>query len=420
MHHLDVKTAFLHGELKEVVYVTQPEGFSVKGSENKVYRLHKALYGLKQAPRAWNEKLNSILHGLQFKRCSKEPSLYRKEHRGHLLVVAVYVDDLLVTGSHLDMIMEFKKEMANTFEMNDLGRLSYYLGIEVTQLGDSIVLNQQRYAEKIIEEAGMKGCNATLVPMDVGLKLSKAEKEQGIDEKMYRRNIGCLRYLIHTRPDLAYSVGVLSRYMHEPKQSHGGALKQVLRYLQGTKSHGLVFSRKNAEGLVGYSDSSHNVDPDDGRSTTGHIFYLAGCPITWCSSKQETVALSSCEAEYMAATESAKQAIWLSDLLGEIYGKKRDKVVLRIDNKSAISLAKNPVYHGRSKHIQTRYHFIRECVEFGWVDVEHVAGSMQKADILTKALGRMKFAEMRDLIGMRDVSNGDFKFKEENVEINLN
>lgn len=152
--------------------------------------------------------------------------------------------------------------------------------------------------------------------------------------------------------------------------------------------------------MIGYSDSSHNVDPDDGRSTTGNIFYLNGNPITWCSQKQETVALSSCEAEFMASTETARQAVWLQELLGEIINKESDKVVIRIDNKSAIALTKNPVFHGRSKHIHSRYHLIRECVERYQVAVEHVAGSKQKADILTKALGRLKYKEMKDLIGI--------------------
>ena len=400
LHHLDVKTTFLHGDLKEEVYVSQPEGFVIKGKETKVYKLRKALYGLRQAPRAWNEKLNATLHELKFDRCLKEPSLYKKKEHGHLLMVVVYVDDLLVTGSSLGMIIDFKKDMAAKFDMTDLGKLSYYLGIEVTQRKGSIVLSQEKYAARIIKEAGMKGCNSTQIPMDEGLKLGKADEEKGVDEREYRRNIGCLRYLIHTRPDLACSVGILSRYMHNPKESHKVALKQVLRYLQGTLSHGLIFEARPQEGLVGYSDSSYNVDPDDGKSTTGHIFYFGGNPITWCSQKQEIVALSSCEAEFMAATETAKQAIWLQDLLSELFGGNSKKVVIRINNKSAIALSKNPVFHGRSKHIHTRFHFIRECVEKGLMSIEHVAGVKQKADILTKALGRIKFKEMRQFIGV--------------------
>lgn len=260
VHHLDVKTAFLHGDLKEEVYVRQPEGFEVKGSEEKVYNLSKALYGLKQAPRAWNDKLNQILRELEFTRCSKEASLYQKKRGGHLLIVAVYVDDLLVTGSDLSLIIEFKKEMGTKFEMSDLGKLTYYLGIEVLQHADGITLRQERYASKILSETGMTGCNSTHVPMDMNIKLSKSTEEKSTDEKKYRRSIGCLRYLIHTRPDLSYSIGVLSRYMLDPKESHDAALKHVLRYLQGTVSYGLTYRRSHKPKLIGYSDSSLNVD----------------------------------------------------------------------------------------------------------------------------------------------------------------
>ncbi|KAG7571799.1 Zinc finger CCHC-type superfamily [Arabidopsis suecica] len=404
VHHLDVKTAFLHGELKEDVYVLQPEGFVKEGTEEKVYKLNKALYGLKQAPRAWNNKLNKILLELKFTKYAKEPSLYRKTENDESLVVAVYVDDLLVTGSNLHLILEFKKGMAAQFEMSDLGKLTYYLGIEVIQYEGGIMLKQERYANKILEETGMLDCNATHTPMEVNLKLSKAQEQNGVDEKEYRRNIGCLRYLLHTRPDLSYYVGVLSRYMHEPKESHGVALKQILRYLKGTRSYGLCFTRSNEKRLIGFSDSSHNVDEDDGRSTTGHVFYLNECPITWCSQKQDTVALSSCEAEFMAATEAAKQAVWLQELLGEVIGGLNERVLILLDNKSAIALTKNPVFHGRSKHIHKRYHFIRECVENELVEVDHVPGEIQKADILTKALGRIRFKDMRELIGVQDIA----------------
>lgn len=265
----------------------------------------------------------------------------------------------------------------------------------------------------------MSDCNAVQSPMEPGLSISKCEEEPSIDEKEYRRNIGCLRYLLHTRPDLSFCVGVLSRYMQSPRQSHGVALKQILRYLQGTLKHGLSFRRYTSTKLVGFSDSSHNVDEDDGRSTTGHIFYYSDSPITWCSTKQETVTLSSCEAEFMAATEAAKQAIWLRELLEEIVGEKNEKVTILIDNKSAIALTKNPVFHGRSKHIHRRYHFIRECVEKDLINVKHVPGVEQRADILTKALGRLKFKEMRELVGVEDLSKMDFKFKEEIVESKL-
>lgn len=259
VHHLDVKTSFLHGDLKEEVYVSQPEGFVAKGEESKVYKLNKALYGLHQAPRAWNEKLNKVLGELKFVKCDKEPALYRRQEQNRdVLLVVVYVDDLLVTGTNREMSDDFKRGMSACFEMSDLGKLTYYLGIEVDQHGGGITLKQERYAKRILEETKMQDCNMVHVPMDPSLKLSKAQGEKGVDEREYRRVIGCLRYLLHTRPDLPYSVGVMSRYMAEPKTSHAAAMKQVLRYLKGTLSCGLVFQRGTDSKLVGYSDASHN------------------------------------------------------------------------------------------------------------------------------------------------------------------
>ena len=179
----------------------------MEGSESKVYKLHKALYGLRQAPRAWNDKLNGILKKLCFKRCAKEPSVYHKKMDENMLRVAVYVDDLFVTETNVKIINEFKREIAKNFEMSDLGRLTYYLGIEVIQHQDGITLNQRNYALKILEGECMKDCNSVQTPMDSGIKLSRAEDEEDIDAMAYRRNVGCLRYLLHTRPDLSYCVG---------------------------------------------------------------------------------------------------------------------------------------------------------------------------------------------------------------------
>lgn len=402
IHHLDVKTAFLNGDLNEEVYVNQPEGFEKKGKENRVYRLYKALYGLRQAPRAWNLKLDHVLKSMKFQRCLKETSVYLKRSEDDLLIIAIYVDDLFVTGSSRKIIDQFKEDMSIKFEMSDLGKLTYYLGIEVVQGDDGIRIKQEGYAKGILLDTKMDTCNLTHVPMESNLKISKAEDEQEINATEYRRAICCLRYLVHTRPDLAFSVGVLSRYMQSPRESHGQAMKHVLRYVKGTTNMGLFFKRNVSRDVIGYSDSSHNIDIDDGRSTSGYMFYLGPSLITWTSQKQPTVALSSCEAEFMAATEAAKQAIWLKELLKEIQSVD-EKITLRIDNKSAIALTKNPVFHGRSKHILKKYHFIRECVENEQIEVEHVPGTEQKADILTKPLARIKFKEMRNLIGVQAI-----------------
>ncbi|KAK1432653.1 hypothetical protein QVD17_09551 [Tagetes erecta] len=403
VYHLDVKTAFLHGDLKETVYVKQPEGYERKGEEHKVYKLTKALYGLKQAPRCWNIKLNGVLKELGFKRCAHEQAVYVRVKGIDILILCVYVDDLLLTGNNQAEIDVFKEEMTNKFEMTDMGLLCYYLGIEVIQNEEGILIKQSAYAEKLLEVAGMKGCNETKVPMEAGLKLHKDDQGNEVDPTHYRRLVGSLRYLTHTRPDILYAVGYVSRFMQEPKESHMKAVKHLIRYIKGTTHYGIKYKRTGGGTLIGYSDSNFVTDSEDGRSTSGNVFFYNDCAVSWQSQKQKTVALSSCEAEFMAATLAACQAVWLHGLLEEITVKQQEIVTILVDNKSAIQLMKNPVFHGRSKHISPKYHFIRQCVDKNQVQVDFVSGNMQKADVLTKALPLIKFAEMRFMLGVEDL-----------------
>lgn len=273
VHHLDVKTAFLNGDIKEEVYVTQPEGFIKEGQENLVYRLTKALYGLRQAPRAWYAKLNSCLESLGFMRCPYEHAVYTKRVDEESLIVGVYVDDLLVTGTNVSLITSFKKQMSGKFDMSDMGKLSYYLGIEVKQGDDYIQLKQSGYARKVIERAGMVGCNPTKFPMDPKLQINKDENGTPVDPTMLKSMVGGLRYLVHTRPDVAYSVGIVSRYMERPTVLHLNAAKRILRYIQGTLEYGLVYSKDSSNNvLTGYSDSDLAGHVDDRRSTGGWHF----------------------------------------------------------------------------------------------------------------------------------------------------
>ncbi|GKD57377.1 zinc finger, CCHC-type containing protein [Tanacetum coccineum] len=407
VHHLDVKLAFLHGDLKEEVYVTQPEGFIQQGNLGKVYKLTKALYGLRQAPRAWNVKLDQTLKSLDFKKCNLEQAVYTKRSKTSTLIVGVYVGDLIITGTPRKEIDLFKSQMEDKFEMSDLGLLAYYLGIEVTQTGGEITIKQTGYINKILKESSMMESNDTKIPMDPGTKLVKAEDGNSVDATYYRSLIGSLRYLLHTRPDLSYSVGLLSRFMQDPKDHHLKAIKQVIRYIKGTKEHGIIYKKEGGCKITGYSDSSYGVNTDQGKGTTGIVFYFGESPITWCTQKQPTVALSSCESEFMAATGAACQALWLKRLLSEITGWDEERITLKVDNISAIALVRNPVFHGRSKHIDIRYHFIRECVENGHINVEHVSGELQRADILTKALPRLKFVTMRQMLGVQDLGRSN-------------
>jgi hypothetical protein len=224
VHHLDVKSAFLNGELKEEVYVAQPPGFERKGQEHKVYRLSKALYGLKQAPRAWNIKLDNTLKNIGFCQSPLEHGLYARGNGNSKLLVGVYVDDLIVMGSCSREINSFKNQMKAEFKMSDLGSLSFYLGIEVHQEKDRITLSQGAYAARIVEKAGLAGCNSCATPMEPRLKLSKDSTAPAVDGTMYRSLVGSLRYLVNTRPDLAFSVGYVSRFLERPTEEHLAAV----------------------------------------------------------------------------------------------------------------------------------------------------------------------------------------------------
>jgi hypothetical protein len=294
--------------------------------------------------------------------------------------------------------------MMNEFEMTDLGLLSYYLGIEVDQKNDYITVRQSGYARKVLGQFGMQDCNSTKVPTDPGCKLDSDKEGVPVDSTEYRRMVGCLRYLLHTRPDLSYSVGVTSRFMEKPTVMHVKAIKQILRYLHGTLNLGLVYVRGGSAGhLAGYSDSDHGSDVMQRRSTGGMAFYLGENLITWNSYKQKTVSLSSCESEFKAATAAAQQALWLRSLFSEVMKQKPDIVTLYVDNNSAIALMKNAVFHGRSKHIDIKYHFIRECIEEGQIMVKRVGTNEQKADALTKPLPMGKLSVMIHLLGVRDL-----------------
>lgn len=288
--------------------------------------------------------------------------------------------------------------------MTDLGKLSYYLGIEVRQEADYIELKQSGYAEKLLKRAGMGDCNPTKYLMDPKEQISKNEGGHAVDATVYKSLVGGLRYLVNTRPDIAFSVGIVSRYMEYPTTLHLNAVKKILRYVKGTLQFGLIYNQNSGNNVVtGYSDSDLGGTIDDRQSTGGLAYYLNQSLVSWVSQKQRVVALSSCESEFMAATTAACQGIWMRNVLSQITGDKLGPVVLFIDNKSAIDLAKNPMFHGRSKHIDIRFHFIRECVERGDVIVKHVSNSQQRADGLTKALATIKFEKMRNLLGVREL-----------------
>ena len=362
VHHMDVKSSFLNGELKKTVYVRQPPGFLDNDNPGKVLRLHKALYGLRQAPRDWNAKLDRTLLSVKFKHCASKHGMYTHDHSKQRLIVGVYVDDLIITRGNMEVLERFKKEMSKNFEMSDFGVLNYYLGIEVQQNSTGISICQRAYAKKLLDTTGLANSNPTRTPMEARLQLRMADTTTIVDSTNYRSIVGSLRYLVNTRPDLAYFVGYVSRFMEAPREEHLVAVKHILRYVAGTRGWGVrycVGRGKKKLKLVGYSDSDMADDVDDRKSTNGMICFLSGGAICWQSTKQKVVALSFCEAEYIAASMAATQGVWLARLMEELIGRESNPPMLYVDNKATISLIKNPVLHDRSKHIKIRFHYIR-------------------------------------------------------------
>jgi hypothetical protein len=350
--------------------------------------LRKVLYGLRQAPRAWNSKLADTLKKMDFVQSEHEHTMCRSSHGDDILLVGVYVDDFVITGPFLAAVEEFKEEMKKSFLMSDLRLLSFYLDIEVRQDAGGITLRHTHYAKKILEMTGIADYKAAATPMEERLRLSRDSTAEEVDATLYNRIVGSLRYLIHTRPDLTYAVGYVSRFLERPTEEHLQAVKKILRYIAGTLQYGLRYGRRTGTTrLVGYCDSDLAGDIDTRKSTTGALFFLGKSLVSWQSLKQRVVALSSCEAEYIAATTAATQAIWMARLLGELLGRKLEVVELKVDSKSALTMARNPVFHERSKHIDLRYHFIRNCLAKGTVSATYINTVDQLTDILTTALG---------------------------------
>uniref|UniRef100_A0A2N9ER08 Integrase catalytic domain-containing protein n=1 Tax=Fagus sylvatica TaxID=28930 RepID=A0A2N9ER08_FAGSY len=359
LEQLDVKTAFLHGNLEEEIFMEQPEGFKQPGTENLVCRLKKSLYGLKQSPRQWYKRLKSLLH----------------------------------------------KE----FEMKDLGAAKKILGMEIRRDRGArkLWLSQKNYIRKVLEKFSMLDAKPVSTPLANHFRLSgsqcpKNEEEiENMSKVPYASAVGCLMYaMVCTRLDLAHAVSTVSRYMANPGREHWNAVKWIFRYLKGTAEHGILFSRQpGTNSVVGYVDADYAGEVDDRRSTTGYVFTLSGGPICWKSTLQSIVAMSTTEAEYMAVAEAAKEALWLKGLVKEL-GLNQGGVQMHCDSQSAIYLAKNQVYHARTKHIDVRFHKIRELIVTGDIVLEKVHTSENAADMLTKPVTTAKFKHCLDLVNV--------------------
>ncbi|CAJ2661747.1 unnamed protein product [Trifolium pratense] len=292
--------------------------------------------------------------------------------------------------------------MMKKYEMSDLGLLHHFLGIEVYQDEYGVFICQKRYTENILKKFGMYGCKPVDIPLVVNEKLKKENGGRLIDASMYRSLVGSLFYLTTSRPDLMFAATLLSRFMSKPSHLHLGAAKRVLRYVMGTMEYGIRFEKNSKFEAKGYCDSDWAGSVDDMKSTSGYVFNLGSGVISWCSKKQDTVAQSSAEAEYLAAGLATQQSLWLRRILEDIGEKQEGSLQLHCDNKSAIAMAKNLVFHSRTRHINIKHHFIRSVIEEGDVQLIFCSSQEQLADIFTKALPRGRFQQLREAMGVKE------------------
>jgi hypothetical protein len=394
IHQMDVKTAFLNGTVDEEIYIEIPEG--VNGDREKCCcRLNKSLYGLKQSPMSWNRVLDEFLKTEGLIRTSADYGVYIKKTDSFNLIVTTYVDDLLIASENLDIIINFKKSMTQRFEMSDLGEMKYILGIEVLQLNGSIKITQTNYIAELIKNFKLDDARTYNTPMEANIKLIKNESDKKPLEHPYASLIGSLLYLSNcTRPDITFAVNKLSSYNSNPNETHWKCAMRVLRYLKKTSELGITYSKSNDFILNGFSDADWANDLDTRRSTTGYFVTLNKNPISWNSKRQSTVATSTAEAEYMAIYETVRELLWVKKLMTDLMFR-TNSVKIFCDNQSAIHIAKNPVMHQRSKHIDIKYHFIRQKVSENSIELNYLPSEVMTADILTKPLPFPSFTELR-------------------------
>lgn len=400
---MDVDTAYLYGKLDEDIYMSQPEGFVDPNYPNHVCKLLRSLYGLKQAAKVWNQTLHIFLLENGFLQSTADPCIYLYSDPKGKIILAVYVDDLLIICTTEDQRNFVKNLLSKKFNMKDLGEAHYILGIQLIRSSDgSIVLSQSTYLSNMLEQFGMSDCKTIATPT-CGGDTTIAANSEPVDSSLYRQAVGKLNYAaVCTRPDLAFAVSLSSRYMANPTSQNWQLIKRIFRYIKGTLDFGLKIGHTTQHNskLLGYSDADWAGDTLNRKSTTGYVFFLFGSLVSWNSKKQPTVALSSTESEYMALSEITKEAIWIRKFLSSLGYNLDTPAIIMEDNQGAIELAKNPVHHARTKHIDIRHHFVREKLLTSEIDLIYVPTNEQIADALTKPLVRDKFEKLCRQMGL--------------------
>ncbi|KAJ9544963.1 hypothetical protein OSB04_024670 [Centaurea solstitialis] len=399
---MDVKSAFLNGVLHEEVYIEQPEGFVDPDFPDHVCILDKALYGLKQAPRAWYETLTNHLLSKGFKRGTIDTTLFLKKEGDDLLLVQIYVDDIIFGSTNPELCTKFSKIMETEVEMSMMGELNFFLGIQVKQNPDGIFINQSKYIKDMLKKFHMTDCSPIKTPMPTGNLLGPDLAGKPVDQKIYRSMIGSLLYLTATRSDIMFATCFCARFQANPKESHLAAVKRILRYLKGTPELGLWYSKDSSFELISFTDSDYGGCKLDRKSTSGSCQFLGDKLVSWTSKKQNCVSTSTAEAEYVAAASCCSQVLWMKTQLLD-YGYKLKRVPIYCDSESAIAITSNPVQHSKTKHIDIRYHFIKDNVEKGNIEMFFVKTDYQLADLFTKPLDEKRFNFLVSKLGMLSI-----------------
>lgn len=407
--HLDVKTAFLNGDLDETVYMSQPEGFVVEGKEHMVCKLNKAVYGLKQAARSWNLKANKILKDQGFKNFADEQCVYIKSNKSSVIIIALYVDDFYLIYNNKEQKLELLKLLNTHFKVKDLGEAKDCLGVRLQRnwKDGTLILHQEDYIKNVLVKFHMQDCKPVTTPMEFNLKLRdlKPGEKKNVP---YQELIGCLIYLsVNTRPDISYAVSFLSQYNSNYTTTHWQLAKRLLQYLKLTSKRGLEYTKSSNPTfcLVGFADADWAGNSSDYKSYSGFCFTLDGNLVSWESKKQKLVAQSSTESEYISLTEAVKESLYLNELICNLFNCGLQTVTIFHDNMSSIKLSESENFSARTKHMGVRKQLVRDCVQDGSVCVEYLSTDSMPADILTKSLGRINHEKCCEFLKMSSFKN---------------
>lgn len=396
VHQLDIKTAFLNGDLEEEIFMKQPPGYQLSEYPDQVCRLNRSIYGLKQSPRAWRQKMASTLAELGFVPCNSDPGLFVNKSSDWFLVILLYVDDLLIFGQRIEDIVKIKRSLCRAYELTDKGEISFFLGMKFERDRErgTLFIHQRVLAMEIVSLMGQEDCKSQPTPLAAGTSLVKSQVRQS--NKTFHSIIGKLLYLVvGTRPDLAYAISHLSRFLAYCDQSHMNALKHIIQYLKGTMDCGILFtSSSRAEGssphVHGYTDSDYGAEKDR-KSIYAYLHYVNGNITSWSSKKQHCVAASTGEAEYIALSESIKDMIFIRNVLSELELYVRP--VIYCDSQAALAIARTTAKISRAKHIDVRLHFVKDYVDRRIIEIDYVRSEDTPADALTKSVNPKVFAK---------------------------